>query len=72
MIPNLLEQAFNEATKLSEQEQTEFAAWILAELSDRRWQKRFDETGDVLDRLAEEALREHRAGLSEPLDPDRL
>lgn len=72
MIADLLQKAFAEASKLSPQEQTEFAAWILEELSERRWQKRFAETGDALDKLAEEALREHRAGRSEPLDPDSL
>lgn len=72
MSVSLVDQAFAEVSKLPPDEQTKFAAWILEELSERRWQKRFDETGDALDKLAEEALREHRAGQSEPLDPDKL
>jgi hypothetical protein len=72
MNNTLLDQAFAEASKLPVEEQTQFAAWILEELSERRWQKRFAETGDALDKLAEEALQEHRAGESEPLDPDKL
>lgn len=72
MATRSLEQAFAEASKLTAEEQEQFAEWILAELADREWQKRFDETGDTLDKLAQEALREHRAGKSEPLDPDRL
>ena len=72
MSVSLLERAFEEAAKLPQKEQNDFAAWILEELSERRWQKRFAESGDVLDKLADEALREHRAGESEPLDPDKL
>ena len=68
MVTHSLEQAFAEASKLTAEEQEQFAEWILAELADREWQKRFDETGEALDKLAEEALREHRAGRSEPLD----
>ncbi len=72
MVTHSLEKAFAEASKLTAEEQEQFAEWILAELADREWQRRFDETGEALDRLAEEALREHRAGRSEPLDPDKL
>jgi hypothetical protein len=67
---SLLDKAFSEASKLSKEEQDQFALWILEELSEREWQKRFEATGDLLDRMADEALEEHRAGLSEPLDPD--
>ncbi len=72
MVAKRLEEAFAEAAKLPEAEQEDFAQWILEELSERRWQKRFQETGHLLDKLADEALKEHRAGLSEPLDPDTL
>ena len=56
-----LEQAFAEAAKLPPQEQEALAAWILAELaSERRWTQTFDASLDVLERLADEALQEHR------------
>ena len=56
-----LEQAFAEAAKLSEPEQEALAAWILEELaSERRWQDAFARSADVLERLADEALAEHR------------
>ncbi len=61
MSASLLEKAFAEVSKLSPEEQNKFAAWILEELSERRWQKRFAETGDALDKLADEALPEQRA-----------
>ena len=62
-----------EASKLPEQEQEAFAAWILAELeSERRWDDLFARSQDMLAKMAEEARREYRAGLTEPLDPDKL
>jgi hypothetical protein len=69
----LLAEAFAEASKLPEAEQEALAAWILAELaSERRWQEAFDRSPDLLARLADEALAEHRAHQTQPLDPERL
>lgn len=69
----LLEQAIAEAAKLPEQEQEAIGAWLLAEIeSERRWDELFSRPSDVLERMANEALREHEAGLTEPLDPDTL
>jgi hypothetical protein len=49
------------------------ATLLLDEIAaDRRWEKSFADSHDVLAQLAEEALNEHRAGRTEPLDPDRL
>jgi len=67
-----LEKAFAEASKLPLPEQKDFAEWILEELAERRWQKRFAETRDALRRAAAHALAEDEAGLTEPLDPDAL
>ena len=51
--------------------QDAIAALILAELeSQQRWDESFAHSQDALAVLAEEALAEHRAGRSEPLDPD--
>lgn len=49
------------------------AAAILEELSaDERWEAALAQSQGALDRLADEALAEHRAGRTEPLDPDAL
>jgi hypothetical protein len=72
-MSKLLDQVITEASKLPEKEQDAFAAWALAELeSERRWDDLFSRSQDVLARMAQEARREHRAGLTEPLDPDTL
>ena len=69
----LLEKAIAETAKLQEAEQEAFGAWILAELeSERRWEDLFAKSQDLLARMAEEARHEYRAGLTEPLDPEKL
>ena len=58
---NLLEKAFAEASKLSEEEQEALAAWILEELaSEGRWTEAFANSGDALAKLADEALEERK------------
>jgi hypothetical protein len=58
---------------LPEHEQDALARWILAELADQQgWDERLSASGDTLERLADEALAEHRAGQTQVLDPDRL
>ncbi len=72
-MTELLEKACAEAEKLSPEEQDALARWILDELtSERRWDAAFERSQDALETLADEALAEHRAGLTEPLDPDAL
>lgn len=70
----LLERAIEEAYKLPESDQEAVGAWLLAEIeSERRWDELFSgPPSDTLKRMAEKALAEHRAGLTTPLDPDRL
>jgi len=71
-MTRLLEKAFEEAAKLPPEEQDALAGALLMDLaSEERWGKAFDTT-DALDRLADEALEEHRAGRTRLLDPDRL
>lgn len=68
-----LEQAFTEVSKLSPKEQDALADWLLAELeSERRWDKRFTDSQDVLSNLASEALAEHRKGQTQELHPDQI
>ena len=64
----LLEKVMTEASKLPDQEQDAFAAFMLAELeSERRWDELFARSQDLLSRMAEEARQEYRAGLTKPL-----
>ncbi|MGQ9625540.1 MAG: hypothetical protein ACUVV0_01380 [Anaerolineae bacterium] len=72
-MTRLLEKAFAEVSKLSEQEQDAVAAWILEELaSERKWEKAFVDSANILAALADEALAEHQAGQTHALDPDAL
>ena len=58
-----LEQAFTEASKLSPKEQDGLADWLLAELrSEKKWDKLFASSQEVLSKLASEALAEHHSG----------
>lgn len=69
----VLQQALSELTKLPEAEQDAVGAWILAELeSERRWDDLFARSQDLLAEMADEAIREDEAGLTEPLDPEKL
>jgi hypothetical protein len=66
-----LSQAFAEAEQLPEPEQDALAEWLLAELeSEKRWDRAFAGSSETLDRLAEEALTEDRAGRTQDLDPE--
>lgn len=68
-----LHKAFEAASKLPDREQDELAAAILEELrADEAWEKMLGGSLAELERLAEEALQEHRAGRTKPLDPDTL
>lgn len=72
-MTQLLKRAFDEASRLPEAEQDSLAKWLLEELqSEKRWAEQFAGSGDVLERLAAEALREVDEGHVEELDPDKL
>jgi hypothetical protein len=70
----LLERAIEEAHKLAESEQEAVGAWLLAEIdAERKWDELFSlPASEALQRLADEALADHRAGRTSPLDPDSL
>ena len=69
----LLEKAFVEASKLSAAEQDLLALRLLAEMeAEDAFDEAIARSGDKLAKLAEEALAEHRAGLTHELDPERL
>ena len=66
----LLQKAFERAVKLPQAEQDRFARFLPAELeSKREWSElsAHPESKDLLERLADEALSEHRAGRTQPL-----
>ena len=68
-MTHLLKQAFDKISQLPDEDQDTIAALLLAEIeSERNWDKAFEESRNELAQLAEEALREHRAGKSKPLD----
>lgn len=66
-----LKKAFDAASRLAERDQNDLAAAILAEVeADERWDTTLVKSSATLERLANEALEEHQAGRTEPLDPD--
>ncbi len=68
-----LQAAFERASQLPPDEQEAFGAWMLHELdSEQRWDESFSRSPDLLSKLADEALAEHRAGKTKPLDPETL
>lgn len=61
-MTKLLERAFKKASKLPEVEQNAFVKWVMEELAtERKWEKAFEGSEDILDRLADEALYEQEA-----------
>ena len=71
----LLREAFEQAAKLPEGEQDRIARFLLAELeSERRWAELFarPESEALLERMADEAIAEHRAGRTRPFDVEDL
>lgn len=72
-MTRLLEEAFDKASNLPEDDQDAVAALILEEIeSERRWDELFAKSQDKLAELGQEALREHRQGNTERLDPEDL
>ncbi len=68
-----LEEAFKEAAKLPEAEQGVLAEATRAEMgAETDWDKSFAGSLDVLERLADEAIADHRAGRIRPVDPDKV
>jgi hypothetical protein len=71
-LTQLLSQAFEQASNLPAAQQDAVARWLLAEMEDEeRWSRSLGASPEKLARLANEALREHRAGRTRKLDPER-
>jgi len=67
-----LKEIFKQAAKLSEAEQDALAEAIRAEIEvEKDWDTSFASSLDVLERLTNEALADHRAGRIKPVDPDK-
>jgi hypothetical protein len=68
-MTGLLEEALRRVASLSPDEQDVIASQILETLDDEEaWARSFREKPDLLRRLAQEALEEHRRGETRPLD----
>ncbi len=69
-MTQLLQQAFERAAALPQEEQDRIARFLLAELeSEERWAELFSrpESEKLLEKMADEALAAHRAGRTQPL-----
>jgi hypothetical protein len=72
-LPKPIDEVYAVLARLSEEDREAIAAMILEEIaSEERWHQSLTRTPDALKSLADEARKEYRAGLAEPLDPDRL
>jgi hypothetical protein len=68
-MTELLEKAFDEASKLSPEEQDFLAQLLLKDLaSEGSWEQSFVESQEKLAQLADEALAEYQRGESKPLE----
>ena len=68
-----LQKAVSAIEILPEDEQDAIADWLLAELdSERRWDDLFARSAGLLEKMAQEALAEHKAGRTRELDPEKL
>lgn len=66
-MTELLARAFDTASQLPELDQDELARQLLAELADEaRWDATLQRTQDQLERLADRALEQFRAGRTSP------
>ena len=68
-----LDAAIKKLAELPAEEQDRVGNWLLEELRDEeRWDRQFRASQDLLSKLAAEALADHAAGRTTPLDPEKL
>lgn len=68
---DLLNKLIAKVSDLPNDEQEAFAAFMLDQFeSEQRWGDLFSRSQGLLADMADEARREYRAGLTEPLDPE--
>ncbi len=62
------EKSLKETSRLPEIDQNGFGKWMRGDLeSERKWEKAFAGSEDILDRLADKALAAHGRGETKPL-----
>ena len=72
-MTELLEQAIAKIKTLPDNEQDTIATIILEELEEeRKWERTFADSQDMLAKLAAEAMTEYQAGKTQELDPETL
>jgi ABC-type cobalamin transport system ATPase subunit len=72
-MTTLLQEAFAKASALPPGEQDVLASRLLAELAEEdAFDRAIAASGDKLAAFAHDAIAEHRAGLTQELDPERL
>ncbi len=72
-MTQVLEKAIVEVSKLPPDEQDRIGQWLLTELADdRAWDEKFAASQDALEKLADNAVAEIRAGQVEELDLAKL
>ena len=72
-MEELMDKAIAELEKLPREQKDRFAEFILNELrSEERWERLFASSGELLDKLADEAIEDARVGRTRPLRPDEL
>ncbi len=63
VMTRLLEKAFEEVSQLPEIEQNAIARWLMEEvIAEKKWAKLVAESEDALEKMADEALKEHVSG----------
>ena len=68
-MTELLEKAFNEASKLPSAMQNLIAQKLLKDIeAEEKWDETFAETQDELSQLADEALEDHKKGKTKPIE----
>jgi hypothetical protein len=72
-MTKLLAEAFEKASRLPENLQDELARELIEELAgEARWDQTLAESADAVDKMAEQALKEHRAGRTKRMGFDKL
>ena len=63
LMSNLLDEAYAGAKDLPEEDQEAIGAWLLAEIdADRKWDELFAQPSEVIERMADKAIEDHRRG----------
>lgn len=68
MLTDLLKQAFEEAEKLSAENQNELAEQILEFISEAKWSDLFAKSHDMLEKMAQKAIKDYQNGRTTPID----